>query len=247
MKSLRKFIRNYQSFIVSGSILLFSLLAIVYGLIPGVKTTSNLIKETQSLRALIKTLEKKLQVLDSLDPQELANNTAAAVSAIPADKSLGTLFSTIDVLTSTQGVSVTGVSLGSVGSVATASASKLSAEEKKLGVNIIPFSLIIEGEITKVRNVVDSAINIRRFFNVQSFDLNFNTETGITSSKLAMVAYYVPDPTSVGKITDPLKPFSEDELSVLEKVSAMPLLTEVIASQSANIQTTPVTVDPFSP
>jgi len=51
----------------------------------------------------------------------------------------------------------------------------------------------------------------------------------------------------VGKITDPLKPFSEDELSVLEKVSAMPLLTEVIASQSATIQTTPVTVDPFSP
>ncbi len=249
MRTIRRFLRMYQSFVVSGTILVFCLIAFFVGVSPGIKMTIKLFKETQTLRSTVKTLETKKRILDELDVTVLTSYAKAAISAVPADKSLGSLFSTVDALTAREGVTVTGVSLGHVGSVATESARSLSADEKKIGVNIVPFSIIIEGSIDRVRNVVDSAVKIRRFFRVRSFDLTFDNKTGVTKSTLAMDAYYVPDPKLLSKVTDSLTTLSAEEIEILDKVASFPLLTPEtpVSSGSAIIQTEPVTIDPFSP
>ncbi|MFH0749855.1 MAG: hypothetical protein V1917_03000 [Candidatus Gottesmanbacteria bacterium] len=249
MRAIRRFLRMYQSFVVSGTVIVFCCIALFAGIIPGVTMTIRFFQETQSLRTLVKTLEEKKRVLDELDVDMLTSYAKAAIAAVPADKSLGSLFSTVDALTAREGVTVTAVSLGHVGSVATDSAGKLSVDEQKIGVNIVPFSIVIEGEINRVRNVVDQAVKIRRFFRVRSFDLLFDTKSGITKSTLTMDAYYVPDPKQLGKVTDPLKTLSAEEIEILDKVASFPLLTPevMVAPGSATIQTEPVTSDPFAP
>lgn len=249
MRAIRRFIRQYQSFVISGAVILFSFVALFVGLIPGVQKTIQLVSETQSLRKVVATLTEKERILSELDITMLTQYATAAISAVPADKSLGSLFSTVDALTARENVTVSGISLGSVGSVASDSAKKLSLDEQKIGVNIIPFSIIIEGSIDRVRNVVDEAVKIRRFFRVRSFDLGFDTKTGVTKSTLSMDAYYVPDPKQIGKVTDALTTLTPDEIDILDKVSAFPLLTQEssMGTESAVIQIVPVTTDPFSP
>ena len=249
MRIVRRFLRQYQSFVISVVVIVFCMVALFVGLLPGVKRTIQLISETQSLRKTVATLTEKQRVLNELDMTMLTNYSRDAIAAVPADKSLGSLFSTVDALTAKESVTVTAVSLGSVGSVASDSATKLSLDEQKIGVHIIPFSIIVEGPIDRVRNVVDQAVKIRRFFRVRSFDLVFDTKSGVTKSTLSMDAYYVPDPKTLNKVTDALKTLTEDEIAILEQVSAFPLLTQESSegSENAIIQSAPVTLDPFSP
>lgn len=248
MRAIRRFLRQYQSFVISIAVILFSVIALFVGLIPGVQKTADLISETTALRKSVATLTEKQRILSELDITLLTGYAKDAIAAVPADKSLGSLFSTVDALTAKESVTVTAVSLGTVGSVATESAKKLSTDEQKIGVNIIPFSIIIEGPIDRVRNVVDQAVKIRRFFRVRSFDLTFDTKTSVTRSTLSMDAYYVPDPKTLSKVTDALTTLTAEEIEILDKVSAFPLLTqESPVSDIPVVQTQPVTVDPFAP
>ncbi len=249
MRTLRRFIRQYQSFVLSGTLILFCLIAFFVGLLPGIKKTVQLVLETQTLRKVVTTLTEKQRVLNELDMTMLTQYAAAALSAVPADKSLGSLFSTVDALTAKESVTVTAISLGSVGAVASDSAKKLSADEQKIGANIIPFSIVIEGPIDRVRNVVDEAVKIRRFFRVRSFDLSFDTKTGSTKSTLSMDAYYVSDPKTLSKVTDPLSSLTPSETDILDTVVSFPLLTQEssLGSGSAVLQTVPVTENPFAP
>lgn len=249
MRIIRRFLRQYQSFVVSGVVISFCIIALFIGLLPGVRKTIQLISETQTLRKTVATLIEKQRILQELDMTTLTNYSRDAIAAVPADKSLGSLFSTVDALTAKESVTVTAVSLGSVGSVASDSATKLSLDEQKIGVRIIPFSIIVEGPIDRVRNVVDQAVKIRRFFRVRSFDLTFDNKSGVTKSTLSMDAYYVPDPKTLSKVTDTLIALTPEEMDVLDTVSAFPLLTGEVTgvSENAIIQSSPVTSDPFSP
>jgi len=249
MRTIRRFLRQYQSFVISGTVILFSIVAFFVGLLPGIHAAIRLISETHSLQNTVKILTEKQRILSDLDISMLTTYSAAAITAVPADKSLGSLFSTVDTLTAQENVTVTGISLGTVGSVASDSAKKLTVDEQKIGVNIVPFSIIIEGPIDRVRNVVDRAVKIRRFFRVRSFDLSFDTKSGVTKSTLSMDAYYVPDLKQLSKVSDALTTLTPDEMEILDKVSAFPLLIQEnsggIESQTA--PTLPGTVDPFAP
>ncbi len=249
MRIIRRFLRQYQSYVISIVIILFCIVALFVGLLPGVKKTVQLVSETQTLRKTVATLTEKQRILNELDMTTLMNYSQNAIAAVPADKSLGSLFSTVDALTAKESVTVTAVSLGNVGSVASDSATKLSLDEQKIGVHIIPFSIIVEGPIDRVRNVVDQAVKIRRFFRVRSFDLIFDMKSGVTKSTLSMDAYYVPDPKTLNKVTDALTTLTNDEMEILDTVSAFPLLTpeSTNVSENAVIQSVPVTLDPFSP
>lgn len=249
MRLIRRIIRLYQSFIISGVIILFCLIALIIGIIPGFKKILSMVGGLYEQTKTVQLWQEKINILNALDTQLLNSYATAAISAVPADKSLGTIFSTIDGLTIQEGVEVTGISLSSIGSVATEAAQKLSAEEQKIGVNIVPFSIIVVGPIEQVRNVVEKAVKIRRLFRIRNFDLSFDNKSGMTKSTIQMDAYYVPLPKSLGKISDSLKPLSDDEIQIIDKISALPLVTreEPVSTESMQIQTGPRSTDPFSP
>jgi len=249
MRLIRRIIRLYQSFIISGVIILFCLIALFVGIIPGSQKIVSMGKAVYEQTKTIQSLEEKINILNTLDEELLQSYVTSAITAVPADKSLGTIFSTIDGLTAQEGVAVEGVSLSSIGSIATESAQKLSTEEQKIGVNIVPFSIVVVGPIEQVRNVVDKAVKIRRLFRIRNFDLSFDNKSGTTRSTIQMDAYYVPFSKSLGKIRDALKPLSDEEIQIMSKISALPLVTreEQVSTESSQVQTGPRSMDPFSP
>lgn len=249
MRIVRRFLRFYQSLFVSGAIVMVSVLALFVGTIPAVRNVTKMVSTMRSLNKEIIVMRGKDRVLRELDSDTVEQYARAAVSAVPTDKSLGTIFSVIDELTAQEGVTVTTVSLGSVGSVATESAKGTSLEEQKMGARLVPFSLVIEGPIEKVRNVVDRAVKIRRLFRVINFSLAFDEKTNITRSTLTMNAYYVGIPKMTNQITTPIQPLTDEEIQVLDTIASLPLLTQDISVSSASAQTSgvPVTADPFSP
>lgn len=234
----------YQSFVISGAILLLFLIALFVGIIPGIYKVIDLFSENVATGKIIKTLQNKGQVLESLDSQTLYMQSSAAISAIPADKSLGTIFSTIDALVSRENAVVTSVSLGQVGSVATESAKTVVKD----GVSTIPFTIVVEGSIDKIRNILDGAVKIRRFFRVTNFDLRIDPKNGVSTSTLTMESYYAPITKSSTKPTDALTSMTSEENAVLDQVSAIPLLTPQGVSTGTDA-TSPenVPLDPFSP
>jgi len=248
MRGIRRFLRYYQSFVISGAVIFVTLISIFVGIIPG---ANRAIKILQSLQETIKTvdqLQQKTQVLESLDETTLEVQAKSALTAVPTDKSLGSIFSTIDGLTAREGVIVTSVSLDAIGSVATDSAKKSSSEEQKLGVTIIPFSIVVEGPLPNVRNVVDTAVKIRRLFRVRNFDLSIDSKTGTVRSTISMEAYYVPLPKFMTKPTERLDPLLADEEATMKRVELLPLLTPI--GVPSNVVITPdsaTTKDPFSP
>lgn len=246
---MKRFIRTYQNLIISGGIVLFSFIAVFAGIVPGIRKVQELVGKMAALNKEVTGLREKDRILQDLDVDALREYAIAAVSAVPAEKSLGTLFSTVDGLTAKESVAVTSVSLGSVGSIATESANILSADEQKTGAKIIPFSLVVEGEIEKVRNVLDSAVKIRRLFRVLNFSLSFDEKSGFTRSTLSMNSYYVGDPQMKNEATTPIKALTDEELNILDKVTAMPLLTAdtTLIPGSGVLPTEPVTPDPFTP
>jgi len=249
MRLIRRIIRLYQSFIISGVIILFCLIAVFIGIIPGSQKIFGMVKGVYEQTKTVQLLKEKINILNALDTELLQSYATAAISAVPADKSLGTIFSTIDGLTSQEGVAVGGISLSSIGSVATEAAQKLSKEEQQIGVNIVPFSIIVVGPIEQVRNVVEKAVKIRRLFRIRNFDLSFDNTSGTTKSTIQMDAYYVPFPKSLGKISDSLKALSDDEIQIINKISALPLVTREVpvSTGSAQMQTEPRSMDPFAP
>ncbi len=249
MRLIRRIIRLYQSFIISGVITLFCLIALFVGIIPGFKKIISMVNGLYEQAKTVQLLQEKINILNALDSELLESYAAAAISAVPADKSLGTIFSTIDGLTSQEGVTVGGISLSSIGSVATEAAQKLSKEEQAIGVSIVPFSIIVVGPIEQVRNVVEKAVKIRRLFRIRNFDLSFDDKSGTTKSTIQMDAYYIPLPKSLGKISDSLKPLSDDEIQIISRISALPLMTSEVSvsTESAQIQTGQRSSDPFSP
>lgn len=249
MRLIRRIIRLYQSFIISGAIVLFCLIAIGVGIIPGFQKIYRMVTAMYAQTKTVQLLQEKINILNALDTQSLESYAAAAISAVPADKSLGTIFSTIDGLTSQEGVAVGGISLSSIGSVATEAAQKLSKEEQQIGVNIVPFSIVVIGPIEQVRNVVEKAVKIRRLFRIRNFDLSFDNKSGATKSTIQMDAYYVPFPKNLGKVTDSLKPLSEDEVQIINKISALPLVTQnvPVSTVSSQMQMEPRSIDPFAP
>jgi hypothetical protein len=249
MRLVRRIIRLYQSFIISGTIVLFCLIAIFVGIIPGAQKIYRMVTGMYEQMKTVQKLREKINILNSLDTQLLESYAAAAITAVPADKSLGTIFSTIDGLTTQEGVAVGGISLSSIGAVATEAAQKQTKDEQQIGVNIVPFSIIVVGPIEQVRNVVEKAVKIRRLFRIRNFDLSFDNSSGTTKSTIQMDAYYVPLPKNLGKMTDVLKPLSDEEVTIVEKISALPLVTRdaPVSTESTQMQTGPRSMDPFSP
>jgi len=78
--------------------------------------------ELPALSSEVAGLKNKTSVLQTIDENEMRSDMQTLLSAVPSDKSLSTLLSTVDGLAAATGVSVDTISLERPGSLATASA-----------------------------------------------------------------------------------------------------------------------------
>lgn len=221
MRLLRRFLRMYQGFVVSGAIILFGTVAFALAVLPGVRATRDLYGNLQDVQKEVQALSGKLTFLKSLNEDDLRARLVTILSAVPQEKSVPTIFSTVDGLANESGVSIVDMSLTSTGSIATGAASRQSAAEKKIGASTLAFTMNATGSYDQIRAFVSEINKVRRIFDVTSFDLSIGS-TGVTQVRLSLTAFYQPLPTKVGSIQSPVIALTTKEEEVFTKVSQYP-------------------------
>lgn len=228
MRYLRRFLRIYQGFVVSGAILLFGTVALMLAVLPGIRATLNLYGSLKEVEKEVQALSGKRTFLEALNEDDLRDRLATLLTAIPQEKSVPTIFTTVEGLAHTSGVSIVDMNLTSPGSLATAAATRQSASEKKIGASTLAFSLTASGSYDQIRAFVGEINKVRRLFEVTSFNLSIGGD-GLTQVHLSLTAFYQPLPTKVGSIETPVMALSQKEEEVLVDVAQYPDVSQSLA------------------
>lgn len=240
MQQIKIFFRTYQGLSVSVGILIVCVVGLVLGVVPIGKKGFDTAKDVRSLVTKVNVLQNKIFVLQSIDENEMRNDVQTLLSALPPDKSIGTLFDTIDGLTTKTGVSVDSFTIIKPESVGTASASQLTP---------VPFTVHFSGTLPQVKAFLAAAISVRRLLHVRSFDVTSPPSTGsagLVSVTVAMDAFYSPIPKAIGSVTQPITGLTNADSDLIAKISSMQLIqsASVVGLPSASASASKV--DPFS-
>ncbi len=242
MKELRKLFRQHKPLVWAALLFIVSLFAIVQGVLPLLGSLGEVQGRLGTLRRDVAALQEKTRVLESVDPEELRMKLTALLSAVPADKSLPTLFSTIEGLSAQTGVATQNMAISSGGLIATDSAKKQSAEEAKIGSNVLPFSLTSAGSLENIRSFLSTSITIRRFLRIRNFDVTFSGSASATA-RFSMDAFYAALPANLGAVDMPVAALSEIDERTISRVTGLPSFTE----QGENPSNLPLgKTDPFA-
>lgn len=227
--------------------ILISILGTVFGIIPIIGKIIQIRSDSVALSESIAQLQTKVTVLDSEDEATYKNQLQQLIAAVPADKSLTTLFTTLDALAAQSGVAVTDVSLSKPGSIASQSAQKLTNEERQIGSSLLPFEVTVVGNYQQIHDFLAQSISVRRFFRVRNFEISFLDPSNI-SVRMGMDAFYSPLTVTIGATESQLQPLSAKENQIIATVEKMPILSVATEGQAVISPTSNETrSDPFSP
>lgn len=247
MGQFDKIWHTYQGIIFSLGMILLVVLGTIFGIIPAVEKVKQIRDDSIALSDTISGLQSKVNALNAVDEQTYTTELQDLVAAVPLDKSLPSLFSTIDAISGTSGVTVSDMTLTKPGAIATGSAVvSQTAEEKKIGSSLIPFTVTVVGSYTQIHDYLVQVLNVRRFFRVRNFEISFTDPSNITVH-MGMDAFYSPLITKSETITAPLVPFTKDELKVIATIQKMPLAGGVsVPGTGVAAQPETTRPDPFS-
>ena len=240
---LKKMLRQYKNLILMGSIAVGSLVGMLVGVVPLAQKTVSLWQEVTALSSDVTLLSGKASILQLVDEDELRTNVLTLATAVPPDKSLATILTTLDTVSGQSGVAMSDFSLTKPGSIATASAKRLTSDEAKIGANLLPFSVSGVGTFDKVRSFLASVTRVRRVFRIRAFQL---TNSGsLTNVHVDLDAIYLPYPTTVGSVTA-VSNMTAAEEKTISSVGSLPLASQT-SQASASGSVPSGKTDPFSP
>ncbi|MBU1326704.1 type 4a pilus biogenesis protein PilO [Patescibacteria group bacterium] len=220
-----RILRPYRTTIVSISLLLLCVVAVVVGVVPAYKKASTMRSNAKELSETVMLLRNKIDLLNSTDEDTLRSQVALTLSAIPSDKSVASLFSTIEGVANLSGVTLADITVSAVGKIATNSGVTKNTEEIQLSSTIMPFAASINGTYQQIRDFLEAANSVRRFVRVQAFSLA-KGEGDVLTMSADMNAFYTPLPTSIGKPSDRIEAFTQDDQDLLTSISSMQLVGE---------------------
>ncbi len=224
MNSYKKYIRKYQGLAISLGVIIVVVLCVFFGLLPAVTKIKEMRASVSDLSSQVSVLQQKAAILESIDEETYKNYLADLALAVPTDKSLTSLFSTIDGLSRETGVTLSDFTLSRPGTIATESAKRLSNDERKLGSSLLPFTLTVTGTYEQIRKFVEYAVSVRRFFRIRYFSISFDEKKETISVHMGMDAYYAPLPTNLGSASQSVEGITQSDQSVIEKVMGMAVL-----------------------
>lgn len=225
MRQIKYYFRVYKDLIVAVILCFVGFGGLFFGVVPAIQNTVSALDEVKTLSQTVEELSQKAKALDALSEDTLKNQLAIFTTAIPTEKSVPTIFATIDRVAEGAGVAIVDMSVTQAGSLATASAVRLSTEEKTLGASLLPFSLTIRGPLERVQAFIARIGSVRRLARVRSFDLSAST-AGVVQARLSLDAFYVPLPTTLARADATLKVLSKQEEEALLKLSSFPWFSQ---------------------
>lgn len=123
---IKNILRTYQGIAVSIAVLVFCGIALFSGVIPSIQKVKEMFVAVSSLKEDNAKLIGKAEILESYDEQDLKQKLSLVLSAVPGNKGLPGLFSTVEKVAKTAGVTLLNMSVTG-GTIASISAQKQSA------------------------------------------------------------------------------------------------------------------------
>lgn len=249
MNSYKRLIKRYQGFGISFVIVVVIVVGVFAGILPAFAAIISMRKNVNDLSSQITILRQKASILESIDEETYKAYLTELSLAVPTDKSLTSLFATIDGLSQETGVTLSNFTLTKPGSIATESAKRLSNDERKVGSSFLPFTLTVNGTYDQIRTFVERAVLVRRFFRIRYFSISFDQKETF-SVHMGMDAYYAPLPTNLGSASQTVDSLTESDQAVIERVLSMPVLGKDSTPEVSGEDVSPVETvrreDPFS-
>lgn len=248
MSSIVHTVKVYKSLIVSVSILLACVIGLFIGVAPVIRNTIGSVQELGPMREEVSTLQEKQQTLGALDEIRLQEALGVLLSAVPNEKSIPSLFSTVEGMAAASGVSVGDLVITTTGSIASSSAIKQSAEERSLGSGLVSFTLSVEGSMGQVQQFLAMSGSVRRLTRIKTFTLSMR-DGDTARATLVMDAFWSPYPAVIGKVSQRIAALTPSQEEVIAKVGQMELLSslQTTTSQNVDIPASPAKSDPFAP
>ena len=212
-------------FILLGLVFIFEIATAII-LLP--RFWTKVIEERQQIAGLeSETLElnRKLQVLDSLDGDQVALGLNNASLALPTEKKISGIVSSLTSLSSSSGTVVNRLELSPC-KISTRSASlnvvkvinTTDCQNVKLdnGVSGIKLSMELLADSLRLQNLIAQLYHVSPMLGVETFEYGKNSN-GETSS-LTLLLYYQPSTVNLSKL-DNLKEISDGENEVLKSLN----------------------------
>lgn len=249
MNSYKRIVRRYQGFGISFIIIIVIVAGVFAGLLPAFASIVSMRTNVGELSSHITILKQKASILENIDEETYKAYLTQLSLAVPTDKSLTSLFATIDGLSLETGVTLSNFTLTKPGAIASDSAKRLSNDERKAGSSFLPFTLTVSGTYDQIRAFIERSVLVRRFFRIRHFSISFDQKETF-SVHMGMDAYYAPLPTNLGSASQAVDSLTESDQAVIERVLAMPVLGRDSIPVGNEESTVPVETapreDPFS-
>ncbi|MCL4359671.1 type 4a pilus biogenesis protein PilO [Patescibacteria group bacterium] len=225
MYKVRALYRKYRSAVLSTAILLLAFTVFFAGIVPGARAIITVLSDAGTASSQVAALSTKYQFLRGLDEATLRRNLNLLLTALPGDKSVPSILSTIDGVAAESGISVQGFEIASVGPTASGSAARQTVEERKIGSYLIPYSLVFLATPEETRKFFSAVTAVRRLSRVKNFTLTVrDPETYYIHTELE--TFYQPLAAVIGSINAPLSPLTEQESTFLETLGKYPLMSQ---------------------
>jgi len=248
---IRRFIRLHKHLALYGAVFIVTLIALIVGLIPAISKSVKLVSDLRTMQDDINRIQTKVSMLQNLNQQELEKYASDMLAAVPADRSLTTLLSTIDSLAVKHNLFISDMSIEGVTSLA----SRSGAVAIKAEGNSLIETISLQGELLNLRNFLSDCIRVRRLMRVKDLVLTSMPKSNLITAKLTVEVFYLPFPQTIGKISDVIEPFSQKEMTTLATIQSFPMLFSMGSGASVQsitpvktiLPTAPSVVDPFAP
>lgn len=238
-----KYIGVYTPFLRSFGIFAVVFLGCIFGIVPATRATWKLFSELGSLQGEIALLEKKVDILETLEADAMKRNLGELAAAVPSEKSIPTLFATLESVSAQAGVGLIDVTLPGVENLASESAKKGVIHPS--GASVIQFSASVDGGMPQVKQFFALLGSVRRLMGIRSFTLTVTSPERV-QAKLEMDSYFSPYGIQPAGAAKELSALGVEEETVIEKIKSFPNISQTVELPPPAIGAF-VKSDPFAP
>jgi Tfp pilus assembly protein PilO len=194
-------------------------------LIPFIIRTAKLREEINKEQATVALLKQKVSLLSGIEQGTFQQDFENINQAVPHEKNIFSLLSTIDGAAFSSGISMETFSL-KPGGISTDSAET----RKEKSSNEFNFNLTAAGDINQIRNFITNLFKARRLVSLKKVSFRFK-EAEKTKASIEGVTYYLPaTSTTISDVQSDLPIFSAHEKKVLEEINGLMTFREASAS-----------------
>lgn len=219
---MNHFFNRYRGIIIPILIVIFSLAGFIFGVLPAANQIFSKIGQLRDTVSQTTAIGHRIETIAQFPEELLTQYGSLVAGTLPQDKSLASVFSSVDSLATQTGVSILDIGVTNAGTLATESGTLRLDFEKKTGVRIVPVSLSLLGSNEAITTFISKAASARRMMIVQNFELS-RTKDGLVNFHGEIDFLFKPYESTLAKSAAGIVGLTDAEVALLNDLARIPV------------------------